>query len=28
MNLIVNLLAPADKILQQRSGNLISGYAK
>jgi len=26
MNLILNLLAPADKILQQRSSSLVAGY--
>jgi len=26
MNLILNLLAPADKILQQRSTSLVEGY--
>ena len=26
MNLIFNLLAPADKILQQRSSSLVAGY--
>jgi len=26
MNLILNLLAPGDKILQQRSISLVSGY--
>jgi len=26
MNLILNLLAPADKILQQRSTSLVAGY--